>query len=201
MHVHVLKLLASLPHGKGHVMFFHLIIRHTLGVLGLALLIMMTGSCVTDRCGRGVQAVSPVKELGHDGEEPGPRRLESGQLANQPARSAEIEHGEITGVNIEQLFAMIHASRVLCIDCRPPIFYHMGHIDGAMNLPLKRYDKVIESCKGSIEQALADNKVVVLYCQNVKCPDAYNLAKKLARLGYSISVYKGGWKEWTQSGL
>ena len=51
------------------------------------------------------------------------------------------------------------------------------------------------------DHALTERKVVVLYCQNIDCPDGYLFAEKIAEEGYSVSVYKGGWQEWKASGL
>ena len=77
----------------------------------------------------------------------------------------------------------------------------MGHIEEAISLPLKKFDKVIDSRRAMLDSALKAGRVVVLYCQNVKCPEAHIMAEKLAALGYSVSVYKGGWEEWKQAGL
>lgn len=38
-------------------------------------------------------------------------------------------------------------------------------------------------------------------CRNINDPDAYAVANKLIKLGYSVSIYKGGWEEWHQAGL
>lgn len=100
-----------------------------------------------------------------------------------------------------RLFTMIQTDRVMLVDCRPPLFFRMGHLDGAINLPLKNYDAVIRERKQHLDQALASNKIIVLYCQNTECPDAYGVAKKLIILGYSVSIYKGGWEEWKRAGL
>ena len=112
-----------------------------------------------------------------------------------------VKPGEITAVQIDQLFMMQQSEGVYLIDVRPPLFFHLGHIDGAVNLPLIRYKSALPKHLSSIEQALKGGKAVVLYCQNVNCPDAYKTARKLAQLGHSVSVYKGGWQEWKKSGL
>jgi len=112
-----------------------------------------------------------------------------------------VQQGQITGVDIGRLFELIQGGRVLLVDCRPPIFYRMGHIDDAINLPLKKYAKSINVIKTHFDHALTERKVVVLYCQNIDCPDGYLFAKKIAEEGYSVSVYKGGWQEWKASGL
>lgn len=112
-----------------------------------------------------------------------------------------VQQGQITGVDIGRLFELIQTKRVLLVDCRPMIFYRMGHIDGAINLPLKKYTKSINMIRADFDRALTERKIIVLYCQNIDCPDGYLFAKKIAEEGYSVSVYKGGWQEWKASGL
>jgi len=184
-------------------MNWNLIIGNILGAVALAAWALVTSSCATNASGADSHShvASRVEHSDDARVGLGQETLKSQQATKSLAAPSEVEPGQVTGVEMEQLFNLVHANRVLIVDCRPPIYYHLGHIDGAMNLPLRKYDKVIESRKGSIEKALADNKVVVLYCQNVNCPDAYAAAKKLTALGYSVSIYKGGWEEWKQAGL
>ncbi len=121
--------------------------------------------------------------------------------SNSLVAPKKVQPGEITGVNIDRLFALMQSQRVLLVDCRPAIFYHLGHIQDALHIPLKKYAGLINVTKGQFDNAIATGKVIVIYCQNLNCPDAYIFAKKIAADGYSISVYKGGWEEWKASGL
>ena len=121
-------------------------------------------------------------------------------LQSQVGRD-NVESGQITGVDIERLFSLLQAERVLLVDCRPQLYYRLGHIDSAINLPYKKYEVSLEKIMKRLDQGLAERKVIVLYCQNYNCPDAYLFAKKIAEKGYSTSVYKGGWQEWKASGL
>ena len=134
-----------------------------------------------------------------------PAKPELAQRSNADRQLAvageNVQQGQITGVDIGRLFELIQTKRVLLVDCRPPIFYRMGHIDDAINLPLKKYAKSINMIKTHFDHGLAERKVLVLYCQNIDCPDGYLFAKKIAEEGYSVSVYQGGWQEWKASGL
>lgn len=126
-----------------------------------------------------------------------PADLQKTVTAQKPA----VPPGKITGVEMGQVFTMLQTGNVHLVDVRPPLFFHLGHIDGAVNFPLKKYEASSVDNLPLIEQALASGKVVVLYCQNVKCPDAYKTAQKLIKLGHSVSIYKGGWEEWKKAGL
>ncbi|MFK7909045.1 MAG: rhodanese-like domain-containing protein [Akkermansiaceae bacterium] len=116
-------------------------------------------------------------------------------------KKSAVKPGQITGVEIGQLFILQQSGKVHLIDVRPPLYFRLGHIDGAVNFPLIKYDKRLAEQLPNIEQAIKAGKTVVLYCQNVNCPDAYKTGQKLIKLGHSVSIYKGGWEEWKKSGL
>ena len=134
-----------------------------------------------------------------------PSKPSASKPAPKPAAPAvtkpTVKPGEITGVQIGQLFTMMQSNQVYLVDVRPPIFYRLGHIEGAINFPLKKYDTAFPKHYPLLKAALASGKTVVLYCQNLECPDAYKTALKLVQYGHNISIYKGGWEEWKKSGL
>ena len=107
----------------------------------------------------------------------------------------------ISGIQLENLFQLCEESRVFLVDVRPAFFFRLGHIPGAFNLPLKTFDTEVHSFLQYLEEARSSGKKVVIYCADKDCPDSLTTARKLARLGYSTSVYRGGWKEWRSAGL
>ena len=68
--------------------------------------------------------------------------------------------GKITSVDMGQLFTMSQTGKVYLIDTRPPLYFRLGHIDGANSLPLIKYDKVILEKKPQIEDALKPVKII-----------------------------------------
>jgi rhodanese-related sulfurtransferase len=121
--------------------------------------------------------------------------------AKAPEPAPAVQAGEITSIDIEHLFLLKGDGKALVVDVRPNMFYRMGHIEGAISLPLKSYASSYPKKKGALEAALKAGKVLVLYCADVNCPDGYAVAKKLSAAGYSTSLYKGGWEEWKAAGL
>ena len=121
----------------------------------------------------------------------------------EPALSREEPRakGKIRQVDIGALFQLREEGRVLLVDVRPAFFFNLEHIPGAISLPLKKFDAQFPAVRSQFEAALGDGRVIVLYCTNEKCPDGLITAGKLSRMGYSTSVYKGGWKEWKGAGL
>ena len=109
--------------------------------------------------------------------------------------------GLITEVGLQQILELMEAGRVLLVDVRPSMFYAMGHMPGAISLPRKRYQAKYPKQKTVLDNAVAADQVIVLYCANVKCPDGYTVAKLLSARGYAVSLYKGGWEEWKATGF
>ena len=102
---------------------------------------------------------------------------------------------------IERVFELQQTDGILLIDTRSPIFYKLGHIDGAYSLPLKSFEKRFETSKSTLDSAKRVGKEIVIYCQSEKCPDSYIMAQALSKAGYKVSISKGGWELWKMSGL
>lgn len=71
---------------------------------------------------------------------------------------------------------------MLLIDVRPQLYYRLGHIDEAESLPLVKYNKSIATKRQILDTALKSGKIIVLYCQNVNCPDTH----KTGLINYAI---------------
>jgi len=113
----------------------------------------------------------------------------------------KVKQGTITQMPLEQFFVMRSEGKTLVIDVRRSVMYALGHIDGAINLPLSSFDSSFKKHQSKIDQAIAQGQVIVLYCDGEDCPDAHNTAKALADRGYSTSIYRGGWAEWKEVGM
>lgn len=87
---------------------------------------------------------------------------------------------------------------MLVLDARPELFHRIAHIPGAKILPRDDF----EAAYPSVESALRQARHLILYCASVTCEDAELVRKGLHKLGYKrISIFNGGWSEWTSSGL
>ncbi|MFC4994487.1 rhodanese-like domain-containing protein [Rubritalea tangerina] len=104
-------------------------------------------------------------------------------------------------IPIEKVFEMQQGGQAFLLDTRPPIFFNLGHIEGAHSLPLKTFDKSYQESKGVLDTAKSSGKVIVIYCQSEKCKDSFVMASKLHNRGYNVRVFKGGWELWKMSGL
>ena len=109
--------------------------------------------------------------------------------------------GAIESTGVEELFGLQQSGNVLIYDVRVPYFYAIDHIPGSINWPHTDYDAQVQKRDIEIQKALAEGKKVVVYCFNSGCPEARNVAKKLARRDYVIHVFSAGIDTWRTAGL
>ncbi|HCC20833.1 MAG TPA: hypothetical protein DEP88_06250 [Verrucomicrobiales bacterium] len=155
----------------------------------LCLLVMMLISC-SDNASVGTSSAITKTPM-HEGL----------AVIDQTRLNPVIRPGEITNLETDQLFDMMRMGRVVLIDVRPSFFYRLGHIDGAINLPKSKYDDWQPELLPEIRQANVSGQIVVFYCQNAGCTDAYKTAMKFVNLGHTVSIYRAGWREWKRAGL
>ena len=148
-------------------------------------------NCAPDDVTRTVE-VRGLEETAAGGGNPSPQAV---------AETAKPAKGQLTEVDLQRVFEMQGDGTMLLVDVRPPVFYGMGHIPGAINLPKRYFETSFPEKREELDAAVEAGKVIVLYCTNRQCRDGYLVGKDLARLGYSTSLYKGGWEEWKAAGL
>lgn len=111
------------------------------------------------------------------------------------------EKGKSTGIGMDDFYPIQQSGDVLIYDVRAPYFYNIDHIPGAVNWPYTKYEEEIQKRDIEIQKARNAGTRVVLYCFNLGCPEARNVAKKLTRRGYDVSVLTMGIDSWRDAGL
>ncbi len=106
------------------------------------------------------------------------------------------QSGKVTRMPLGTLFQLQQSDGALIYDVRPAFFHRLGHIPGSLNWPKSAFDSQLPSREAEIRAAAAAGKPVVLYCTDLACPDARNVASRLAARGHSVSVLEGGWDAW-----
>lgn len=109
--------------------------------------------------------------------------------------------GSSEGIALDDFFALQQSGEALIYDVRVPYFYAIDRIPGAINWPYTHYDAQVQKRDIEIQKALKEGKPVVLYCFNLGCPEARNVAKKLARRDYNVRVLTMGIDSWRDAGL
>jgi len=89
----------------------------------------------------------------------------------------------------------LQREKAVFIDARLERDFKAGHLESAISVPINSSDGARRKSTASITK---DARVVV-YCQSVQCQYAEYIAIKLISDGFSnISIYRGGWREWSE---
>ena len=91
-------------------------------------------------------------------------------------------------VSLEELDNMIQSGNVLLLDVRPAIEYELGHITGAVSVPL---NELITKLK-----ILSRDKEIIAYCRGPFCVLADEAVKILSGQGYKVRRFDQGYPEW-----
>ncbi|MEP2774955.1 MAG: rhodanese-like domain-containing protein [Luteolibacter sp.] len=94
------------------------------------------------------------------------------------------------------LYQLVQKDAALIYDVRPKLIYGLGHIPGAISWPLSAFQNDLPKHEPNISAAIAGNTPVVIYCTDLACPDASNVAKALAARGHNVSILQGGYEAW-----
>jgi len=85
----------------------------------------------------------------------------------------------------------------ILVDARPAEIYSQGHIPGAVNLPLSRFNDTISERQTSLRAA----RQLIVYCSGWSCNDSYDLARRLLEKGFKdLILYRGGMEDWLEKG-
>lgn len=93
----------------------------------------------------------------------------------------------------EELARRLHEGSVTVLDVRPQDEFALGHLPGAVNIPL-----------AELQQRLADlppDQEVVAYCRGPYCVLSFEAVAELRRLGYRVRRLEDGYPEWKAAGL
>jgi rhodanese-related sulfurtransferase len=95
-------------------------------------------------------------------------------------------------IPLEEAIALHKAGSALFVDARHAFDFHLGHITGAINVPLAEF----ELSKSPLARMPKDT-LIITYCDGADCNSSIELAKKLADAGFTnVKMFFGGWTEW-----
>mgnify|MGYP001567594827 CR=1 FL=1 len=100
-------------------------------------------------------------------------------------------------ISFDEALGLSKSGAALFVDTRHDFDYKLGHIRGAINVPLKDFD-----LSTSALAAAAKDRVIITYCDGAECNSSIELAKKLSEAGFTnVKMFFGGWTEWRQRQL
>jgi rhodanese-related sulfurtransferase len=105
--------------------------------------------------------------------------------------------GGFPAVSLAETVEALTRNDSIFLDARDPDFYALGHIPGAVNLPVHHFDRMFPGLRERIEAAPS----VIVYCDGGGCEASVELTEKLFLAGMDrVSVFPGGFQEWKEAG-
>lgn len=100
-------------------------------------------------------------------------------------------------IPLEAALAAHKSGEAVFADARPMADYEAGHIEGALHLPVSRFETWID---GFIEKHPSDTPIIT-YCDGPHCPLGQALAEQLYFAGYNnVRHLPNGWTRWREAG-
>ena len=93
----------------------------------------------------------------------------------------------------EELLNRVTEGLVSVIDVRPAEEYKVGHIPGAVNIPLPDLQKHLDDFDAEME--------IVAYCRGPHCVLAFDAVAELRKHGLNARRLEDGFPEWKQAGM
>lgn len=108
-------------------------------------------------------------------------------------RSYFNERDELEPVSREQLMTRIRTGAVTVLDVRPPDEFALGHLPGAVNIPLR----ALKARLAGLDTA----QEIVAYCRGEYCVLSFEAVALLRARGFKARRLEDGLPEWRAAGL
>jgi rhodanese-related sulfurtransferase/DNA-binding HxlR family transcriptional regulator len=100
---------------------------------------------------------------------------------------------ELEPVGAAELAARLREGSVMLLDVRPTDEYSLGHLPGALNIPLRELEQRLSE--------LPDKQEIVAYCRGPYCVLSFEAVAALRALGFRVRRFEEGFPEWKAAGL
>lgn len=96
-------------------------------------------------------------------------------------------------VSREDLVSRLHDGLVTVLDVRPEDEFAVGHLPGALNIPLAELERRLGE--------LPPDREVIAYCRGPYCVLSFEAVAALRARGYLVRRLEDGYPEWKAAGL
>ncbi|KAB2884460.1 MAG: metalloregulator ArsR/SmtB family transcription factor [Pseudorhodoplanes sp.] len=103
------------------------------------------------------------------------------------------DRDSLAPISREELLARSRAGEVIVLDVRPPDEFALGHLPGAVNVPLRELETRLAELDPAHE--------VVAYCRGPYCVLSYEAVAALRARGFKVRRLEDGLPEWRAAGL
>lgn len=100
---------------------------------------------------------------------------------------------EMEPVSRKELLRRLNDGVVTLLDVRPNDEFALGHLPGAVNIPLKELERRLAE--------LPKRREIVAYCRGPYCVLAFEAVAALRRRGFKVRRLEDGLPEWRAAGL
>jgi rhodanese-related sulfurtransferase/DNA-binding transcriptional ArsR family regulator len=100
---------------------------------------------------------------------------------------------ELEPVAAKELLARLHRGDVVILDVRPEDEYGLGHLPGALNVPLRQLEQRLSE--------LPRRREVIAYCRGPYCVLSFEAVAALRARGFRVRRFEAGFPEWKAAGL
>jgi rhodanese-related sulfurtransferase/DNA-binding transcriptional ArsR family regulator len=123
------------------------------------------------------------------------RRVAEGQSAEveRVVRSYFANRDALEPVARAELMSRLRDGVVTVLDVRPQDEFALGHLPGAINVPLAELERRLSM--------LDPGQEIVAYCRGPYCVLAYEAVAKLRARGFKVRRLEDGYPEWRAAGL
>jgi len=111
----------------------------------------------------------------------------------QVVRSYFNERDAMEAISREELLQRSRAGAVTVLDVRPEDEFALGHLPGAVNIPLRALEKRLSELDPANE--------IVAYCRGPYCVLSYEAVAALRARGFKVRRLEDGLPEWRAAGL
>lgn len=96
-------------------------------------------------------------------------------------------------VSASDLMERVREDMVMVLDVRPSEEFAVGHLPGAINIPMGELEKKLSE--------LPTDQEIVAYCRGPYCMLSFEAVSKLREKGYQVRRLENGYPEWKREGL
>jgi ArsR family transcriptional regulator len=100
---------------------------------------------------------------------------------------------ELEPVSRKELARRLKAGSVVVLDVRPEDEFELGHVRGAVNIPVYELKRRLAE--------LPKNQEIVAYCRGPYCVFSFEAVALLRKRGYVVRRLEDGFPEWKAAGL
>jgi len=108
-------------------------------------------------------------------------------------RSYFDDRDSLEAVSRDELLRRSRAGTVTILDVRPEDEFALGHLTGAVNIPLRALERRLSE--------LDPSKEIVAYCRGPYCVPSYEAVAALRKRGFTARRLEDGLPEWRAAGL